>query len=202
MNRLAKMELLKAAARDKEVHDRPRHEEERAPMNVIMPTMPYDGITYGIDFRGGQRGIREDDYVRERRMGFDGGYHTDGDRIERNSRNLYFDGSSHHHSSEHKLTKEQAHEWAEKMKNADGSSGAHWSMEQTKALREKIGVNVDPVEFFLAANMIYSDYCAVAKKFGVDNSEFYGHMAVAFINDKDAAPNKLLNYFEEVVEED
>ena len=34
-------------------------------------------------------------------------------------------------------------------------------------------------------NMMYSDYCAVAKKFGLDRPDFYAELAKAFLNDKD-----------------
>lgn len=34
-------------------------------------------------------------------------------------------------------------------------------------------------------NPPYSDYCAVAKKFGLDRPDFYAELAKAFLNDKD-----------------
>jgi hypothetical protein len=138
------------------------------------------------------------EYPESRRIGFGGNSETKGDRSEMNSRNIFFGGSSHRkHSGE--LTKEKAQKWTKHMKNSDGSTGAHWDFAQTKALGEKLGINVDPVEFYVAVNMMYSDYCGVAKKFGLDTADFYGHMAKAFLEDKDAAPDKLKNYFEEVV---
>lgn len=147
---------------------------------------------------------RMNDYVRERRMGFDDGVpemHS-GARTEMNSRNTFFTGSAHH-SSDEKMTKEQAQEWVRRMKNSDGSSGEHWSMEQVKNLRDKMGLShIDPVEFYAAVNMMYSDFGAVAKKFNADMPEFYGHMAKAFIEDKDASPGKLVKYFEIVVDDD
>lgn len=159
----------------------------------------------GMEYRGGSYNASNqypppmyDEYGGGRRIGFDGSSETGGSRKEMNSRNIFFGGSSSRkHSGE--LTKEKAEKWTKKMKNTDGTSGPHWDMTQTKALREKLGINVDPIEFYVAVNMMYSDYCGVAKKFGLDTADFYGHMAKAFLEDKDAGPDKLKNYFEEVV---
>ena len=49
-------------------------------------------------------------------------------------------------------------------------------------------------------NMIYSDYVKVAKKFNVgSNIDFYVDMAKAFLDDKDAGPDKLTKYYQYVV---
>ncbi len=143
-----------------------------------------------------------EEYGGGRQIGFGGNSETKGDRSEMNSRNIQFYGSKHNKSSSKELTKEKAQEWTKKMKNSDGSSGPHWKMEQTNALMEKLGVSLNPIEFYVAANMMYSDYCAVAKKFGLDTPDFYGHMAKAFLEDKDAGSDKLKKYFEEVVGEE
>ena len=48
--------------------------------------------------------------------------------------------------------------------------------------------------------MIYSDYVKVAKKFGVgDKIDFYVDMAKAFLDDKDAGPDKLAKYYKYIV---
>ncbi|MDY4223633.1 MAG: hypothetical protein SOX75_03020 [Candidatus Limivicinus sp.] len=49
-------------------------------------------------------------------------------------------------------------------------------------------------------NMLYSDYFKVAKKFIVNNTEFYANLAEAFLCDKDAADDKLIRYYECVVD--
>ena len=54
--------------------------------------------------------------------------------------------------------------------------------------------------FWVALNMIYSDYVKVAKKFGVgDKIDFYVDMAKAFLDDKDAGPDKLARYYKYIV---
>ena len=60
------------------------------------------------------------------------------------------------------------------------------------------GLKLDPVEFWAALNMMYSDYCKVAKRHNTNTVDFYAAMAEAFLNDKDAGPDKLSNYYEYV----
>ena len=48
-------------------------------------------------------------------------------------------------------------------------------------------------------NMVYSDYSKVAKKLNVSNIDFYAEIAKAFLDDQDAAPDKLARYYEFVV---
>ena len=98
-----------------------------------------------------------------------------------------------------KLTAPKAEEITRKMVNEDGSKGAHWNMDQTKQVMEQRGIQCDPVEFYIAMNMMYSDYYPVAKKLNVNSVEFYADMAKAFLDDKDAGKDKLAKYFAYVV---
>lgn len=106
-----------------------------------------------------------------------------------------------HGSSESYMpfNKSMAEEWTRKMENEDGTKGPHWTMEQTKQVMAQKGIDCDPVEFFTAINMMYSDYCKVAKKLGFNSLDFYAEMAKAFLDDKDAGPDKLSNYYHYVV---
>lgn len=90
-------------------------------------------------------------------------------------------------------------DWVAGMANEDGTTGSHWTMDQTKQVQAQKGINCDPVYFWVAMNMMYSDYCAVAKKFGADNPDFYAEMAKAFLEDKDAASGKLARYYYAIV---
>lgn len=92
------------------------------------------------------------------------------------------------------LTRELAEEWVANMENADGTRGGHWNIEKTEQIRKQLGFNCDPVKFWVTINMMYSDYCAAAKKNGCNNVDFYADMALAFLDDKDAQPNKLARY--------
>ena len=53
--------------------------------------------------------------------------------------------------------------------------------------------------FYVALNMMYSDYCKVAEKVGASSLDFYAYMAKAFLDDKDAAEGKIIRYFNCVV---
>lgn len=97
------------------------------------------------------------------------------------------------------FTEHMAKEWTAHMKNSDGTTGAHWPMEQVKQLMQQRGINADPAEFFAILNSVYSDYYTVAKKHNVHNIDFYIDIAKAWIDDKDAVPDKVAAYYECVV---
>ena len=98
------------------------------------------------------------------------------------------------------FTLPMAKAWTEKMENEDGTRGPHWSIEQAKQLMSQRSLTYDPNIFWVALNMIYSDYVKVAKKFGVgDKIDFYVDMAKAFLDDKDAGPDKLAKYYKYIV---
>lgn len=106
-------------------------------------------------------------------------------------------------SNETRLTKEMAHDWVDHMENEDGTTGPHWDMEQAKRVMAQKEIDGSPLDFWVALNSMYSDYCKVAKKLGVNTVEFYACMAEAFLNDKDAigggGSEKLAAYYEYVV---
>lgn len=108
------------------------------------------------------------------------------------------------HSSEVKkmmgFTEADAKRWAEHMENDDGSKGPHWTLEQATAVANSIGVHTDPWVWFAALNMMYSDYCTVARKYGMDKPEFYAELARAFLFDKDAPgpTEKISEYYNHI----
>lgn len=95
-----------------------------------------------------------------------------------------------------------AEEWAKHMENADGTTGAHWTMSQTDAVAESVGLphDIPRWAFGVTMNMMYSDYYDVAMQFGVNRPDFYAALAKAFLMDKDApAPvEKLCAYYEHI----
>lgn len=97
------------------------------------------------------------------------------------------------------FTHEDAKKWAEKMVNDDGTMGAHWTIEQTSSVAKDHGVKFEHITdwcWWIAMNMIYSDYCAVAEKHGVGTPEFFADMTKAFLFDKDApGPEKKLGAY-------
>lgn len=99
------------------------------------------------------------------------------------------------------FSREMADMWASGMENEDGSHGPHWTLEQTRQMQTKHNIQCDPIEFWAAMNMVYSDYVKVARKHGVGNNmAFYADMAKAFLDDKDAQPDKLARYFAFIVQ--
>lgn len=104
------------------------------------------------------------------------------------------DGWAAHEDGVHSMTRQDAESWVSRMKNADGSVGAHWPMEKTEQVRAQRGIHCDPVKFWVAMNMMYSDYCEAAKKNNASTVDFFADMAKAFLDDADAEPDKLARY--------
>ena len=98
------------------------------------------------------------------------------------------------------LSKADAESWVSRMKNSDGTVGAHWTFEQTQDVAKQRGVTCDKNDFWAAMNMMYSDYGKVAKMYSVDNTNFYADMAAAFLQDKDAVDGKLVEYWANIVD--
>lgn len=144
---------------------------------------------------------------RMRPIGFDNRVDTNySSRVESPMRN---EGSSMHGGKMEKggassseapqLTKEKAEKWMKRLKNGDGSKGPHWTMEQTKQTMVQQAIKCDPLEFWVAMNIMYSDYYNVARKLNINNVEFYSEMAEAFLDDDDSVEEKLGAYYENVV---
>ncbi|MBD5162251.1 MAG: hypothetical protein HDT14_09630, partial [Oscillibacter sp.] len=95
---------------------------------------------------------------------------------------------------------DQVMRWVADMENADGTHGGHWKMEQTEQVREKHSIDCDPVMFYAAMNMMYSDYCKAIEKANAGSVELYACMAKAFLDDKDAMPHKLERYYHYIAE--
>lgn len=101
---------------------------------------------------------------------------------------------------DYKLTREDADEWMRDLENEDGSRGAHWTFDQVRQVMGQKNVSADPITFYVVLNMIYSDYGKVFRKYGMaDKLDFYVDMAKAFIEDKDAVPDKAAAYYEHIV---
>ena len=109
-----------------------------------------------------------------------------------------------HVGKEMTFTHEDAKMWAEKLINDDGTTGPHWDIVSTNSVAASIGLKFEHISdwcWWIAINAMYSDYCAVAMKYGVDTAEFYADMAKAFLFDKDAPSpmEKLAKYYHCIV---
>ena len=111
----------------------------------------------------------------------------------------------HLRESAKRISSEDADAWAAKMQNADGTTGPHWTMEQTSAVADASGAGHDIPHwvFGVTMNMMYSDYYEVARKFGVNVPEFYAELARAFLMDKDGPGpgEKLCAYYRCIVKQ-
>lgn len=102
------------------------------------------------------------------------------------------------------LTRSMAEQWASKMQNADGTTGPHWTMEQTNKVMAQKQIGGSPWAFWLALNATYSDMCKVFQKYGINNMDAYVDFAKAFwLEDRDAVggggSEKLAAYYDSVV---
>lgn len=94
------------------------------------------------------------------------------------------------------LTKEEAEEIVSEFINKDGSTGPHWTIEETTEVAKTNNISLDGCKFkcadwFVVLNMIYSDHFNQA--WGV---EVYVDLAKDFLNDKDFdKPGKAKWYF-------
>lgn len=95
--------------------------------------------------------------------------------------------------------RQMAEMWMQGMDNEDGTHGPHWSMDQAKQIMAQRNIDCDPIQFWVTINMIYSDYYKAAKKANANTVDFYAEMAKAFLDDKDAAPDKLSRYYTYIV---
>lgn len=107
-----------------------------------------------------------------------------------------FPSASNANVTQHHLTLEQAKKWTGSMQNADGTKGCHWTLEQTQEVAKQRNINCDPNDFWAVMNMMYSDYCQVAKRQSVDTPGFYADMAKAFLEDTDAVDGKAYLYWD------
>lgn len=88
-----------------------------------------------------------------------------------------------------------AKKWVCRMKNEDGTTGGHWTFEETEAVKNQYGIKYDCWEFYSVMNMAYSDFY----KKGADIS-YYVDIAKGWLGDVDSTPCKTLRYYLYIVE--
>ena len=96
---------------------------------------------------------------------------------------------------------EHAREAVNNMENEDGSKGPHWTVEETTAIANQMGVNLksdkcNKWDWYVAMNMIYSDYYKVISSItGRTDTKYFAEFAKAWINDKDISEGKMWHYY-------
>lgn len=98
------------------------------------------------------------------------------------------------------LDQMSAEQWARNMEKEDGSKGPKWSKEQVKPYMAQVGYHGPEYKFWVIMNAMYSDYCKVAKKYGQDRPEYYADLAKAWLEDRDARPEKAGLYYRYIVQ--
>lgn len=147
----------------------------------------------GMSYGGKEDGhfVEPDIYRREYKMGFSAGDEDDENliRIKRMDDDM-----------SETFSKETADKWMTGLKNSDGTTGPHWTIEQIKQVMAQKNVQCDPTELWAAMNAEYSDRSKVNKKYNVNTIDFYLDSAKAFwLEDEDAKEDKLLQYYKNVV---
>lgn len=82
----------------------------------------------------------------------------------------------------------------EHMQNEDGTTGPHWTVEQTTQVGKINGVTFtrfNEYDWNYVMNMIYSDFYGVVS----NDANLYAKMAKKFIEDKDAPEGKAFKYY-------
>lgn len=98
------------------------------------------------------------------------------------------------------FNEEKARKAVSKMENEDGTRGPHWSIEETTSLANQHGIRLDEkfnkYDWFVALNMMYSDYCRVLVNItGSNNTKNYVELAKAWMADKDIDEGKMWFYY-------
>jgi hypothetical protein len=138
---------------------------------------------------------RGNDYGRDYNQGRD--YRGNYDRYDRDYGETQYGKMSH----------KDIEKWKHSLENADGTRGEHFKKEHLEPIIRREGIDVERMGgmdvFGITVNMMYADYCKVAKKFGVNHPEFYVDMAKGFLEDKDFHGNpeeKLWLYYKCIAE--
>lgn len=120
------------------------------------------------------------------------------------------DYADYAHEDSMRLTRHDMMNWKEKMENADGSYGEHFTGGQIRQAVQAMGVEMkgyNEKEMCLTANMLYSDYGEVLHPFIPKEKEAYVYvnLAKAFLEDPDSSVKggeKLACYYYAMVDDE
>lgn len=90
-----------------------------------------------------------------------------------------------------KINEEMAHQWVKNMQPV----AMHWTMEETTGAAKSSGYSVNPIEFYVVANMMYNDYYNIVK----EDETMALRLAKEWLTDKDAKECKLYEYWKHVI---
>lgn len=171
----------------------------------VKGTGPY-GIG-GRRYYGRRRDRAMDDYAER----YDE-YEMDGRGYRDEDYDMYpydYDMRDYGDSEKWKVSKREIKRRERELINADGTQGAHFKdIQQILNAGQQVGARYDgydEADFCFVMNMLYSDYCAVIRKYVSPEREimFYAELAKAWLDDEDApeGSEKLYLYLHCVVDE-
>lgn len=164
---------------------------------------------YG-DMRDMHYGERQGNFQPVEAMGYFTGYYGGGD-MARGGRRDYGDynydmrgGRDYGYDFGEMLEKEDAEEWAEKLKKeVDEKDKQFFSKEHLKKKAEEMGIKFDKFsfeDFMVTSLMVYTDFC---KTLGSANMDLYLRLAKDWLMDEDVAVKygrKLAAYYDYIVD--
>ena len=89
------------------------------------------------------------------------------------------------------ISEEMAYKWVENMRPV----GEHWTREQTTNAMRELSYSLDPISFYVVANMMYNDYHNLVR----DNETLALELAEDWLNDEDSIEDKLYEYWKYIV---
>ena len=93
-----------------------------------------------------------------------------------------------------RIDRRVADQWVQEMQEESGME--LWPREMTRQIARKNGMSgLDENEFYAVYNAMYTDFCEVAKDWGVDKPDFFADLARAFLEDEDAVEDKAAAYY-------
>lgn len=100
------------------------------------------------------------------------------------------------------FNEEYARKAVMKMENEDGTRGPHWSLEETTTLASQYGIALgskfNRYDWFVALNMVYSDYYRVIRKFTIPENKSVitdTNLGLTISTDKQEIVNILRNQY-------
>lgn len=165
--------------------------------------------------RGSGRGKQDRTDNADYERGYEDGYMDARDMSSDNARGDRARGSRNDRAMEDdfhgklELTKFDMMRWKKMLKNADGTSGPHFEMQDIEHVINKLGIRFDEYsekEFCMTMNMLYSDLCEAERSQVSPEKEahHYAKLAQAWLEDDDgpSGSEKLALYFYCIVDDE
>lgn len=184
--------------------ERGDEENEEMPSNVIP--WPYTPGSPHMPLESRMIGFGEREHDRETRSHYDDG--QGGQRqTARVGGTMWMEPEENNETEKLEITRTLAEDWVRRMINEDKAhpTGGKWSPDMLKPMAQKYGIPTEGKrfwEFYAMTNAMYSDYGEIARKYGIASPEFYACMAKAWMNDRDANPEKTALYYKYIVKKD